>query len=379
MHVLNVNHSLDLETGGGTAERTFQMSRFLASGNDVKCTVLVLDIGLDQSRIDSIAPAEVIALTCVYERFYVPRISWRTLRDLVRKADIVHLMGHWSILNALVYLACRFSSKPYIVCPAGALPIFGRSTILKKVYNWIIGRKIIQKADAWIAVTEDEKSQFIPYGIDAAKVIVIPNGINSEDFPDGGVEEFRKKHGIHKNLFMLFLGRLNIIKGPDLLLEAFIKGKNDWQDWHLVYAGPDGGLLESLKRTVIENGLGERVHFIGYVGGIEKSAAYRAADLLVIPSRQEAMSIVVLEAGISATPVVLTDQCGFNQVEKIGGGKVSPATANGIHNSLLELLKDTGNLAKMGGVLESYVKKHFAWSIVIRKYIDLYNKIIDVT
>ena len=54
---MNVNAFLDFKTGGGTAERTFQMSRYLAAAG-VKCTVLTIDTGLDASRISAMKPAE---------------------------------------------------------------------------------------------------------------------------------------------------------------------------------------------------------------------------------------------------------------------------------------------------------------------------------
>ena len=136
--------------------------------------------------------------------------------------------------------------------------------------------------------------------------------MNSKD-----IDYFRNKIGIGNSPFILFVGRLNRIKGPDLLLKAFYNIKNNLQDFHLGFVGPDDGMLSELKQMVDEYQLNDRIHFIGYLGGADKSNAYHAADLLVIPSRQEAMSIVVLEAGISGTPVLLTDQCGFNVIEKI--------------------------------------------------------------
>jgi len=71
-----------------------------------------------------------------------------------------------------------------------------------------------------------------------------------------------------------------------------------------VFAGPDGGMLKSLKNIVRENGLDERVHFVGYLDHSYKYLAYDEAEFLVIPSRMEAMSIVVLEAGVIGTPVL---------------------------------------------------------------------------
>jgi len=376
LKVLNVNAVLDPVTGGGTAERTVQISRALIqAGTD--CSIMTTDLGLTEKVLSSLDDIDLIAFKCLIKRFYIPFVSYFRIKRLVRDFDIVHIMGHWTVLNALVYIAARSLGKPYVVCPAGALPIFGRSKIIKKVYNLLIGKNLIQNAAAWIAITDDEKPQFLPYKIDEASIVVIPNGINPADFPSGGENKFRKEIAVNSAPFMLFLGRLNPIKGPDLLLEAFIRGKDKWPEWHLVYAGPDGGLLDSLRKTATKNDLINRVHFIGYVGGPKKSSAYHAADCLVIPSRQEAMSIVVLESGISGTPVVLTDQCGFDQVEHVGGGKVCPATSDGIYSSLQEIVNNSKNREHMGEKLKEYVENNYTWAVVIGKYVDLYNRLVD--
>src|SRR5688572_5963073 len=106
MRVLNVNHSLDPIHGGGTAERTFQMSRCL-SRSGLTCTILTTETGSPSRRIKALEEVDVIALPLLSDRFYVPRVSRSTLERLVGDADIVHLMGHWTILNAAVYLTAR--------------------------------------------------------------------------------------------------------------------------------------------------------------------------------------------------------------------------------------------------------------------------------
>jgi glycosyltransferase involved in cell wall biosynthesis len=176
---------------------------------------------------------------------------------------------------------------------------------------------------------------------------------------------------------MLFVGRLNSIKGPDLLLRAFCNVKDEYSNYHLVFVGPDGGMLSELKDMVIEFSASDRVHFLGYLGGADKSQAYQAADLLVIPSRQEAMSIVVLEAGITGTPVLLTDQCGFNEVASMSGGLVVQASVGELQKGLIEILRDPAKLKSMGTNLKKYTCEHFTWDSVISKYLTLYHQILD--
>jgi glycosyltransferase involved in cell wall biosynthesis len=169
------------------------------------------------------------------------------------------------------------------------------------------------------------------------------------------------------------VGRLNAIKGPDLLLQAFCNISNTLQDYHLVFVGPDDGMLAQLKEMAVAFDTSNRTHFIGYLGGEDKAQAYYAADLLVVPSRQEAMSIVVLESGITGTPVLITDQCGFDDVLNIGGGQVVPATIEGLQKGLNEILKGPEGLKAMGERLNHYVRTHFAWDTVVNKYLELYK------
>jgi glycosyltransferase involved in cell wall biosynthesis len=375
MRILNVNSSLGLKTGGGTAERTFQMSRFLARQRGVQCTVLALDIELDAQRIEAHAPAKVVVLPCLWKRFYVPQSGQALINRLVADADVIHLMGHWSVLNTFVYWAARRANKPYVVCPAGALPIFGRSAILKRLYNFAVGKAIIQNAVAWIAVTSGELPHFESYGVPTPQVTVIPNGVNEEDFPLAEKQEFLSRHNLPDVPMILFMGRLNPIKGPDLLLQAFIQARHQFADVHLVFAGPDGGMLSALITTAEQAGVSEYVHFIGYVSGDDKSAAYRCAKLLVVPSRQEAMSIVALEAGICGTSVLLTDQCGFSDVRLVDSRLEVPATVSGIADGLSKLLVDSAVLLRVAPAWRDFVAQRYAWGAIVLEYLNLYKRI----
>lgn len=376
MHVLNVNSSLDFRTGGGTAERTFQMSRSLAT-EGVQCTVLTIDTGLDESRVLALKPTGVVATPLLLRRFYVPKVSQKTIRSLVDAADVVHLMGHWSALNALVYLALRRTQKPYVVCPAGALPIFGRSRWLKHIYNFVVGNRIIRNASGWIAVTAAEFSHFENYGIPSSNVTVIPNGVSKEDFPSVDIEAFRRTKNLPVAPIILFMGRLNLIKGPDLLLRAFASIQERIPDYQLVFAGPDEGMQSALIETAQQEGIAERVHFLGFVSGNDKSAAYQLARLLVVPSRQEAMSIVALEAGISGTPVMLTDQCGFDEIKSIEPGLVVPANVAGIADGLIHLLTEPGLLDRIAPSMQNFVLQRYTWHSIVARYLNLYGSILS--
>jgi glycosyltransferase involved in cell wall biosynthesis len=377
LRILNVVTHLDPVTGGGCVERTFQMSRYLVRAG-VETAILTTDYGLTEPRRHEFGQIEVTALPCTLGRYFIPKPSWNKIGKLVAKADVVHLIGHWSILNTLVYIHLLRMKKPYVVCPAGALPITGRSKIIKKIYNSIIGKRIIRNANAGIATSKDEIQHFHSYGVDSDKIFHIPNGITDNETNEINVLPFLQKYSIDARPFILFLGRLNEIKGPDLLLEAFCEVIDVIQEYQLVFVGPDNGLLENLKRTVASYGAESRVHFLGFLDGNEKQQALHAADLLAIPSRQEAMSIVVLEAGIAGTPVLITDQCGFDEIEMINGGIVVPASKCGIKRGLLEVLRNSNELKRKGVNLKKHILDNYLWGTIINKYLKLYNNIIKM-
>lgn len=376
LNVLNVNMSVDPVSGGGTAERTIQLSRSLVKSGHA-CTVLALDIGLSPEFKERLKQDKVDAvfLPCLSKRFYLPSLSLGKIAGAVKRADIVHLMGHWTLINVVVFIYSVFFRKPYVVCPAGALPVFGRNKAIKKIYNFLIGDCLIKNANGHVAITRDEVLQFSSYGVSSGDIEIIPNGINPEDFKSDDVDSFRRKYGLGVAPFILFMGRLNEIKGPDLLLEAFGQLSQQAPSWNLVFVGPDGGMLNSLKNTTLIKGLKQRVHYLGYLGGIEKSQAYHAADFLVIPSRQEAMSIVVLEAGAAGLPVLLTDQCGFDEVEAVGGGKIVSASVDGLRNGLESML-DCNELSTMGERLKAHVCSKYTWADMAGRYGKLYKNIL---
>jgi len=376
LKILNVNNILDPVTGGGTAERTFQLSQALEKlGHN--CRILTIDINgrasEDRIKID------VRVLPCLNKRFFIPSLPWNIIDDMVSWADIIQLTNHWTVLNAIVFRYARRHKKPYIVCPAGSVPIFGRSQLLKSCYDSLIGRRIIINAGGCVAISQKEANDLQSYyNIPGHKLRVIPNGVNPDEYIEKDDWEFRRKFGLNKEPFILFMGRLNSIKGPDLLIEAFKQFTAKIRSHHnLVLAGPDGGLLLELKKKCMEHGIDDRVHFIGYIGGIDKSYAYHAADFLVIPSRQEAMSIVVLESGAAGLPVLITDRCGFNDIAGIGGGIVTDASPDGIYNGLVEMLGNRELLSKMGENLRQYVFNKFIWDNAARLYVELFKDVLN--
>ena len=88
------------------------------------------------------------------------------------------------------------------------------------------------------------------------------------------------------------------------------------------------------------------------------------------------MSIVVLEAGIAGKPVLLTDQCGFDEIARINGGLVVPASIDGLKQGLQVMLGDPEKLGVMGKDLQKFVRQRFDWVEIVNQYLDLYKAIL---
>lgn len=374
MRVLHVNTDLD-PASGGNVERTIQMARWLVK-NGIDCAVLATDRGLTPERLAALAGFEVVALPCLSGRFFLPLASFGVVRRLVARADVIHLIGHWSALNVLVFWYARRLRKPYVVCPAGALRIYGRSRVLKRLFNAVVGRRIVRAAAGHIAITRDELPEFARMGIAAERVTVIPNGVDPELGREIDDREFRARHSLGLHPYLLFMGRLNYFKGPDILLEAFLRLKDRFGDYHLVFAGPDEEMREALRASARAGGVADRVHLVGYVEGRMKSEAYHGCRLLVVPSRHEAMSIVVLEAGIAGKPAVITDRCGFDEIEAIGGGAVVAADAGSMAAGIARLLAlPEDGFQEMSRRMRDYTSSRYSWPAIAPRVIRLYRDI----
>jgi glycosyltransferase involved in cell wall biosynthesis len=368
--VLLVNTSIDPVSGGGTATRTVQLARSIKKDFEVECIILTTDQGLDETSKQQYSELKTVILPCLNDRFYIPYFSWAKLKELVEKIDVIHLMSHWSIINAIVYLLARQLDKPYTFCPAGSLHIFGRSVFLKNIYNLFIGKSLIKNASQCIAITNMEKKEFLGFNVQEELISVIPNGIDgNEFFPNlEASKAFKNKFGLQGVPYILFMGRLNLIKGPDILLKAYIRLSLEFPTLHLVFAGPDEGLGDQLRKKIKKESLKNRIHLIGYIEGYDKVGAYTGAEFLVVPSRREAMSIVALEAGACGTPVILSTECGFDEVKEVGCKVVQP-NAEELYNGMNSMLSSSKSLKALGNDLRNLILERYTWKKSAEQYL----------
>jgi glycosyltransferase involved in cell wall biosynthesis len=377
--VLIVSHLLARELGGGVRMRSIGVARALVR-EGLEVHLLGTDTGMTAADAADLAGLPVTPVRSVLPRFAVPLGAAKQVARRAGDADVVLLFNHWTLLNAVAHRAARRQGVPHVICPSGALTWGTRSHVIKRVYQAVAGARIVREAARCVATTERERADAVAFGVPADRVEVIPNAI---DIPDtgsgdrkvepesGGATALRERLGVGDAPLLLFMGRLNPIKGPDLLIEAFARITAAHPDYRLVFAGRDEGMQAALTARAQALGIRSQVHFAGMLDRTESAAAYRAAALLVVPSRQEAMSLVALEAGIEGTPVMMTDVSGFDELERVGGGLLVPPTADGLADGLRRLLAAPGALPCLGRALRAHVIATYAWPSVAPRWVSV--------
>jgi len=282
--------------------------------------------------------------------------------DAVSRADIVHLHGHWHLLNNAAVSAARARGIPVVMTPNGTLLPHERKERVKRVWDAVLGRRVLENVDRWIAVSKAEITQFRATGIEAQEIDLVHNGLDLAEFEELPARgSFRAARELGERPLVLYLGKLTPRKGVDHLVEAMAQLKN--QDAVLVIAGNDMGVQGPLERRVSDLGLNSRVRFLGLVTGPERLAALADADVLVYPSTREIFGLVPFEGLLCGTPAVVTDDCGCGELvaDARAGELVRYGDPKALARALDGLLADPRRRAAMVARGRRFIEKHFTW------------------
>jgi glycosyltransferase involved in cell wall biosynthesis len=219
--------------------------------------------------------------------------------------------------------------------------------------------------DALICVSEDEKRHAIEQlKIPEHLLTVIVNGVATP--PRGKRAEVRKLLGVQRASFVFgFVGRLSQQKAPERLIEAFRRIAHDRPEAELVMigTGPDE---EKVRKQIAATGVQDRIHLTSAVTGGE---AMQAFDVLVMPSRYEAMSYVMLEAAAAGLPMILAD---------VGGA--STVLTNGENGLLIANSNNTSELASaMMKIIDPHLLLPMRTTAADRKHLYSLDEMIEKT
>jgi glycosyltransferase involved in cell wall biosynthesis len=221
----------------------------------------------------------------------------------IRDYDIVHLHCYRSFQNVILSQKALKYHIPYIIDPHGSSLKFGRR-LPKSLYDKVFS-KLINGASKIILETNVSENE----DWDKDKVEIIRSVFDVGEYsliPQAGL--FREKHNI-KVPIILFVGRINKIKGLDFLLDSFSLFLKSI-DARLVIVGQDDGYKSELEHRIYQLGISNKVLFTGFLSGDDKKSALVDADMLVQPSMYEAGARPSLEAIMCNTPVIVSRNTG---------------------------------------------------------------------
>src|SRR5574341_293479 len=171
-----------------------------------------------------------------WNRLFIPLGFGRGLPRLMSRFDVIHLHEFRTLQNVFALPGLRKYDLPYIVMPQGGLPPELGRTAIKHVYDTLYGRRLLQNASRLHALTDMERQQYLALGVADQRIIIIPNGIDVTAFDfEVDIAAFKRQHSIPEGRPVVgFLARLNRIKGPEFLVEAFaLATRYNYMTWEL--------------------------------------------------------------------------------------------------------------------------------------------------
>ena len=325
-------------------------------------------------------------------------------RDLVmagrvpEDADIVH--GHTWYSHLAGCLAAKLAGARLVLTTHSLEPHRPwKREQLGTAYDattWI-ERTAYRSADGVVAVSEAMKQDVVAlYGVDAARVEVIPNGIDPDEYRPVDRPDLLRQHGVDPDRpFVLFVGRITRQKGIIHLVRALPHLPPDTQVV-LAAGAPDTPEIADEMRAAVD---AARAEASGPIVWIEEMlpretaiALYSHATVFVCPSVYEPFGIINLEAMACETPVVASDVGGIPgivvegetgllvPIETVPGG-VEPQDpdrfARDLADAVAQVLADPDRQQQMGRAGRQRVIDHFSWAAVARQTLTFYQRVID--
>lgn len=269
--------------------------------------------------------------------------------------DIIHNNSLWMMPNVYPGWAVRGRQCQLVISPQGTLSnwALNHSGWKKRVFWTLVQGRAVSHASCFHATAESEYQDIRSMGLRRRPVCIIPNGVD--------VPEMRPKPTTRHRI-LLFLGRVHPVKGVDLLLLAWSAVWHRFPEWELRIIGPDSeGYLSKMTSMARELRL-RRAVFCGPKYGQTKYAAYREAELFVLPTRSENFGISVAESLATGTPAIVTKRAPWCGLEEHRAGWWVDFGVDPLVGALeYAMSRSEGELAKMGQRGREWMTKDYAW------------------
>jgi glycosyltransferase involved in cell wall biosynthesis len=389
MRILHVIPSLGVRHGG-PPKVVQELCRELAKrGEEVTIYTTDLDryerlaVPLDQAVLDGDRVERWYFSTQRSGLFGVSLSLVNALRKNLATFDILHLHNLYRFCPSVAAHYARRYGVPYIVQPHGTLDpyIFNRHRPRKIIYETLIENRNLEKAAAVHFTAADEMSLAQSLGL-KFRGVVVPLGVELEP-PSAGRDQLqaeftREWPETRGKKIILFLGRLTLKKGLDLLVKAFGRIARSRDDVHLFLAGPDDeGYGDKVRQWLKEEGVYERATFAGMLSGARKEAALAASNVFVLSSYTENFGIAVIEALAAGLPTIISNK--VNIWRELGDARaalVVNCQVDEVIAAITRVLDDPELCRRMGEAGKKLVAAQFTWPIVADKMIAVYRDIV---
>jgi len=342
----------------------------------------------------------VTVVPCYSTDKLFPLDNWFFNRSLFKKASTInadvyeaHAVSGYGLLNALNKQGIK---RPFVHTIHGVLADEyeqarenGYQSFRSRIANYFMHRlaklegETAKNATLIVTISKYslEKIQNY-YGVDAAKVRIVPNGVDPEEFKpvaETDREGGRRRLGLGSEPCVLFVGSLIPRKGLPFLVEAAKKIVKEYSETKFVIVG-EGPLKSQLLSNLETANLSGNFKFLGNVKEDMLPAVYNSADVFALPSIQEGQGIALLEAQASARPVVAFDVGGVNEAVRNGetGLLVKRGSSEELADALLKLLSDKVLREKMGASGRRFVIENFNWDICAQKMLNVYREALAI-
>lgn len=253
-------------------------------------------------------------------------------------------------------------------------------TLQMAAQRWM-QRRLLQRADRVIVLSDYSAMQagrLVPEV--GAKIVKVPGGIDEARFrPIENLHFLRRTFNLPSDSFLIFtLRRLTHRMGVDLLIDAMADERMGKGNAFLVIGGT-GPLESDLKQRAGQVGVTDRVAFVGHIPESDLPAAYRDADLVVLPTRaQENFGLPILEAAACETPVVGTPVGSIPEVL----GRIDPrmvageATSASLAERISWVCENREQVRRTFEQVGEKIRTHFAWKKVADRIEQVYDEVI---
>jgi D-inositol-3-phosphate glycosyltransferase len=245
--------------------------------------------------------------------------------------------------------------------------------------------ELAQQASLLIASTADEAQELIDgYGADPQRVYIVPPGVDLGTFQPINRAKARREIGYGSGRLLLFVGRLERLKGVEVAIRALaLLRDRQHDDVRLLILGEDShegdeSEKERLKAIASEVGVRDRVDFVGSVAHHELPYFYAAADACVMPSYSESFGLVALEAQACGCPVVASGVSGLRSVvrDEVSGYLIDEHDPAGYAERIGRLLANT-ELAQQMGRRGRVLAQRFSWTRTADRLEGLFDHVVE--